>query len=468
MSMRYQPQGLLRIERGALGDALVASVVPSQYLSAGLSRPIAMSSGVSRVATSEGIAFQHSAANGNVGFGAPGGMSTLVAPGAPISVFLRIFVANIGVRQALLGDFDAGGINESFNIEITGGNQWRFATTDSSGRTVTSAAIVTPGWHDVLAVHRPGAGNQLYVDGVSVAANAAAGNLRAGSALRLGSFGLFTTLGFQGRTAVCHIFRGDVSAQYQSLRDNPWQVFEDPSADEDLFAETVTLPPADTSLAGAAIGQISATGALSTSVRLSGAAALAASASGALSTGIGLSGAAAVQASAAGTLTTAVRLAGTAAMRMSAAGTLAGAGAELSGAASAQILASGELSTSISLTGAASVRASASGSLAGAGAILTGATALQMSAAGVLSSAIRLAGAAVARMSAIGTLGSTRVPIELPDISKISPARIVIFEGGGSRVVPFGSSGSRVTPFGGTGSRITPFEGSGSRTVRFE
>lgn len=54
------------------------------------------------------------------------------------------------------------------------------------------------------------------------------------------------------------------------------------------------------------------------------------------------------------------------------------------------------------------------------------------------------------------------------DISKISPARIVVFEGSGSRVTPFESSGSRVTPFDSSGSRVTLFEGSGSKTVRFE
>ena len=44
------------------------------------------------------------------------------------------------------------------------------------------------------------------------------------------------------------------------------------------------------------------------------------------------------------------------------------------------------------------------------------------------------------------------------DISKIHPSRLVIFEG----------SGSRITPFEGSGSRITPFEGSGSKITRFE
>ena len=54
------------------------------------------------------------------------------------------------------------------------------------------------------------------------------------------------------------------------------------------------------------------------------------------------------------------------------------------------------------------------------------------------------------------------------DISKIPPARIVVFEGSGSRVVLFESSGSRMVPFEGSGSRVTLFEGSGSRVTRFE
>ncbi len=49
-------------------------------------------------------------------------------------------------------------------------------------------------------------------------------------------------------------------------------------------------------------------------------------------------------------------------------------------------------------------------------------------------------------------------PGEGIDISKISAARIVVFEGSGSRVVVFEGSGRRVTPFEGSGSRVTRFD----------
>ncbi len=252
------------------------------------------------------------------------------------------------------------------------------------------------------------------------------------------------------------------AAEWRSITDNPGQLLRRRSTATLFAALARTALPIN--LTGAAVAQLSASGTLSTAIRLPGAAQMRATAAGTLSTGIRLAGAAAAQVSGAGTLTTAVRLAGAATMQVSAAGSLAGAGAALAGAAYAQVSAASALSTSIALSGAASVRMSASGALAGAGAVLAGAAALQVSAAGALSTAIVLTGAAVGRMSAAGALSAARAPI---DISTISPARIVIFEGSGTRLVPFEGSGNRVVPFEGGGHRVTPFEGSGSRVTPF-
>jgi hypothetical protein len=160
--------------------------------------------------------------------------------------------------------------------------------------------------------------------------------------------------------------------------------------------------PADTSLAGAAVAGASVTGGLATSIKMRGAAGAVAAASGMLVTGIPLAGVALVQASAAGALATP--------------------SSGLSGIARGEAAASGALSTAIRLAGAGAARA-------------TGA--------GALTARITMAGAARTAASAVGTLG-TAAPAPKFDISKISPSRIVVFEGSGSRIVTFEGSGPRM------------------------
>ena len=218
-------------------------------------------------------------------------------------------------------------------------------------------------------------------------------------------------------------------------------------------------------LGGAAVSRVAAAGELSTAIPLSGAAAARVSAAGALAgAGAALEGSAFASVSASGALSTAIVLAGAASARVTAAGALAGGAAALQGDAAVRAIAAGSRSTEIVLSGAASVRAAATGVLgdSAARAALSGLAVARVSAAGSLSTAILLSGASRCEFGASGRLAGARF-----DISKISLARLVTFEGSGSRVVPFGSSGSRVTPFEGSGSRVTPFEGSGSRTVRF-
>lgn len=280
-------------------------------------------------------------------------------------------------------------------------------------------------------------------------------------------------------------------AEHASLAENPHQIRRAPSrmiavgsapiADMSLsgaaavrVAATGTLSTA-IRMVGATVGQVSAAGTLTSQVRLAGAASLTASVAGTMSTSIPLSGAAALQASASGALTTQVRLAGAASMAVTAAGTLAGAGAVLSGTASLQVSAAGSLTTAIPLSGAAALEMSAGGALAGSAVVLAGGASMRIGAAAALSSAIVLSGAAVVRASVSGALagssaalsGAATLSMQAAgtlsataniDVSKISPARIVVFEG----------SGSRAVPFDGSGSRVVPFEGSGGRTVRFE
>lgn len=240
------------------------------------------------------------------------------------------------------------------------------------------------------------------------------------------------------RVYACDIHNRALSAgQFKSWSDNPNQVLE--AANDNDYGGRA----ADTTLSGGAGATSSGAGALTTSIRLSGAAQAAASAGGAL--------------------TTAISLAGTAASTASAFGTLAGGAAALSGAATAAGSASGALSTAIPLAGTAVSQASASGTMAGAGAALAGSAAAVASGAGALSTSISLSGAAGAQASAAAALttkvalagagaaqavatGALSADASMPsiDISQISPAHIVVFEGSGSRIVVFEGSGSRL------------------------
>jgi len=222
-----QPQGAAQIDKGIpLGRALRAAVLGSLGVELVRRKPINRASGVSRAATTGGIAYQHSPSNGNVDFGATGGLSTVIPSGSPLTIFMRVIVSTLGIRQGLITDHDAAGSNESLTVEITAANQWRAST--FGGANEVLGGTVTAGRHDVMVVHRPGTGNQLYVDGVSIGSASFATSLAAGSSLRLGSFGAFSTLGFAGRTEALFIFDGDQSAQFNSLIANPWQVFEPP------------------------------------------------------------------------------------------------------------------------------------------------------------------------------------------------------------------------------------------------
>ncbi|MFC5548192.1 hypothetical protein [Massilia aerilata] len=248
-----------------------------------------------------------------------------------------------------------------------------------------------------------------------------------------------------------HLGRVVTAAEVASLSTQPWQLF---AAATDEENEGVDAAVADMSLNGAATASASGAGGLSTSLRLIGAAAVLAAAAGSLSTSIPVQGAASVQASGTGALTTAIQQAG---------------------AAVGQASGTGSLSTSIALQGAAVARASASGDLAGGAAALSGTATSQATGAATLSTAIslqgstsavatggaaltssiRLAGGASALAVAVGSLSDA-----LPgggivvDVSRISPERIVVFDGSGSRVVVFEGSGSRIVIFESSGPRV--------------
>src|SRR3990167_1182665 len=122
----------------------------------------------------------------------------------------------------------------------------------------------------------------------------------------------------------------------------------------------VTYTIAGAALEGAAVGQASAAGALTTQIRLAAAVAAAMSASGGLGPGLALAGSTAAEASASGDLTTSTPLEGAAVAEASAAGALV-TGIPLLGATLTVTSAAGDLTIEKPLEGAAVVQASAAG-----------------------------------------------------------------------------------------------------------
>lgn len=228
--LNRQPQNVAVIDRSdSLGSNLAAAYTPSLLTNPVNGFRIGYGASVSRKASREGIASQHAAMNAAVDIGAPGGINTIVPPGTPISVFMRVYAVNTGVRQIFFGDYNSGGGAESFSIEINASGNWRFSTWDSSAtQRSSSGGLAADGWHDVWAIHVPGLGQWLYVDGQIIASTPYTSPLRNGVALRIGMPGLANLLGWQGLIAACFIFRGDQSSRILDMSANPWRVFAAP------------------------------------------------------------------------------------------------------------------------------------------------------------------------------------------------------------------------------------------------
>lgn len=159
-------------------------------------------------------------------------------------------------------------------------------------------------------------------------------------------------------------------------------------------------------LLAAAVSATTATGSLTTGISLAGSAASVTLASGTLTTQIRLQGAALAAAVAAAGLTTAIRLAAAAQAGAQASGdlTTGGGAAALAGNALAAAIAAGALTTIIRLDGAALAGAIAQGVLAGGAADLQGVAIAGALAAGDLTTAIRLAAAVLAGADSTGAL----------------------------------------------------------------
>lgn len=257
-------------------------------------------------------------------------------------------------------------------IEESGAKIWK-----------TAAGVITTGKHFHVVISWGGSpsATACYVNGVPVAwaATPAASSVIGSSATAFqlgtavdggpvnGRIGKFTSWG-----------RALTAGEAKLLYEQPWAMYTP------IQRRIYLASPAGgaAALAGVATGQSSASGGLTTDIRLAGAAAGQSSASGALTTDIRIAGAAVALATADASLTTTVSLAG---------------------AAASVSVASGVLTTQIRLEGSALAQAVASGAMSG-GALLQGAAYGQSDASGALSTQIALAGVAAATAAGAGDL----------------------------------------------------------------
>lgn len=222
-----QPQEVAGVnEHHPLAAGLVALVAPP-FGDAVRRSGLSLSAGASISPSAEGLVFQGSASNAQVNFGAPGGLNTVVGTG-DFSIFFRVFVSGLGTRQFLLGDANGSALVEGIRIEVTAASLW--ATMASYGGTQRSRIVgsVSAGWQDVHFNSFAGTRTELFVNDVLVndLNYSGSGELTTGTALRLMSVGLFSSLGWLGQVALAAFWSRTLSeAELRAVRAAPWQLF---------------------------------------------------------------------------------------------------------------------------------------------------------------------------------------------------------------------------------------------------
>jgi len=458
--MRYQPQGLARIRRDLVGRAVGALFTNGRTDIGGSGAEVAIFGAPDQVATPHGLARKFSAAKSAYAtVTPPAGLIDTSAPYATVLAFV-LDTVTVGQRLFMYRDTVNG---QTIQLLVGGASRLAFMQKPSDS---TAQGL----GDDVLVAGRPyiacagwdGNAFFLHINGVKQDGPnpGTISNSGAIADIVIAKRGSTSTYANAQISLFAHI-KGQVDAAALSL--NPWQLFDDLS-DDDVATSAAAQPNTYTlSAAPGAFGLAGASAGLTINRRLAGgngSFSLTGSAAG-LRAGRRIVGSV-------GTITLGGVPAALVASRKlpAAAGAFALAGAEASLRVARRLAASAG-----SFTLAASDAQLVYSPVPEAATIVAGTGQLVLSGAAVgmrVTRRMQVQVGSFALAGAAAAINYTAPSGEAIDISKVSPARIVVFEGSGSRVVQFESSGSRVTPFGGSGSRVTPFEGSGSRTVRFE
>lgn len=226
-----QPQGPSQIDRSnTLSVGLVEWVSPSAAATAIRSKPVLKSSGTTCKPSSAGLAFQGSAANAQVDFGASGGLRSVVGD-THFTIATRIYVSDTSSDQRFVMDGASNGANTCLMARITAGI-WEINLMVDAINTNLTGGTVTVGWHDVVLINNFNTNWRLIVDGVTVITYnySAKTALTLGVGLRLMANGLYTpALGFRGQMVYAAFWNRALSAaEEKAVRSNPWQIFKAP------------------------------------------------------------------------------------------------------------------------------------------------------------------------------------------------------------------------------------------------
>lgn len=376
---------------------------------------------------------------------------------------------------------------------LQGGNSWGVNVGWNNTPTLQYAAgeVLTPGAYTVLVVVRRQSGIEFWRNGVLISTVASTPVSLPATSFIVGSLLRSTTWYSSNDTLMAGRAVFEPTPQdIQAFSANPCGVFKSQSnlpmmAALLASASSGAAPGALLVPAGAA--RTSGASSLSTGTALSTQGAQAAAGAASIQAAVSLSAAGLTTAagsaslsttaagmSAAGAIKSAAGAALSASVSMStAAGTQSSGGALLSAAGTWAVQSVCSTSAGASLLTSSQFAAVAIMKASGAAAVTTqialGAVAKAATSSGAaLGAGVKLALSVASRVSGNASLTAGAAQQGAFDVSRISPARTVVFEGSGSRIVPFEGGGNRVVVFEGSGSRVVVFEGSGNRKVRFE
>lgn len=141
---------------------------------------------------------------------------------------IQVWIQSLGTRRVILADFSNAGSNASIRLEQQAADTWIFGVSDGGSFFDASGGAVTIGAHTLVFWQDAGdRKTRLIVDGGPTLVSSTAPAVRAaGTDLRLGSAGAFTTLPFDGGVTACVIGEGNPTEyQMRALCARPWDLF---------------------------------------------------------------------------------------------------------------------------------------------------------------------------------------------------------------------------------------------------